>query len=238
MQQYAQVTLDASNHCTLTYDKFPYPLSNVEGTLNLHDGEWTFKNVTGTNGPGVVRVSGTISTRPGAEPMSVDIGAENIMLVDELRGALPPGMRQLWDALQPHGKVDAQATVRFARLGAKPSVWLQAVPRDDATSIGTSIEPVAFPYRMRLSGGWIEYQDGHAELHGIQASARFDRHPHRRRLRHLARRRLATFAQRSGRRPSASVRRGPRPGRCAARRIAASRGRTETRRSDQSQRRG
>ena len=170
MHQYAQVTLDASNHCTLTYDKFPYPLSNVEGTLNLHDGEWTFKNVTGTNGPGVVRVSGTISTRPGAEPMSVDIGAENIMLVDELHGAFPPGMRTLWDALQPHGKVDAQATVRFARLGAKPSVWLQAVPRDDATSIGTSIEPVAFPYRMRLSGGRIEYQDGHAVLHGIQAA--------------------------------------------------------------------
>ncbi len=170
MRQYAEVTLDAANHCKITYDKFPFPLTNVEGKLVLQDGEWNFQDVAGTNGPGVVRLSGRIATLSGAKPMGVEIHAQNIELGDELRAAFQPGMRRLWDALQPHGKVDANATVSFAALGAKPTVRLQAVPHDDATSIGTSIEPVAFPYRMRLSGGRIEYQDGHAELHGIRAA--------------------------------------------------------------------
>jgi len=170
MHQFVQVTLDPSNHCRVTCDKFPYPLSNVEGTLIMNNGEWDFKDLKGFNGSGVAVISGHVSTQPGAPPTTLTIGATNIGLDEELRGALQPGTRKLWDALQPHGRIDATAKVQFASLNAKPSVWLEAVPRDDATSIGTSIEPVAFPYRMRLLGGRVTYQDGHATLYGIHAA--------------------------------------------------------------------
>ncbi len=82
---------------------------------------------------------------------------------------LQPGMRRLWDSLQPNGKLDVNATVQFDAATRKTSVWLRAFPRDDATSIGTSIEPVTFPYRMRLRSGYIDYHDGHADLYKIHA---------------------------------------------------------------------
>ena len=170
MQQEARVTLDRANRCSITHDKFPYTLANLEGTIYLNAGQWTFNDLEGTNGPGVVKLSGRVSTLSGAATMDVAINANNVLLVDELRNALQPRMRRLWDSLQPNGKIDATARVRFDSTQQKTNVWVRAFPRDDTTSIGTSIEPVTFPYRMRLLGGWIDYQDGHAELYKIHAA--------------------------------------------------------------------
>jgi hypothetical protein len=170
MQQSARVTLDASNRCTIAYDKFPYPLENVQGVITLSNGTWSFKDLTGSNGTGVVQLSGSVGTAQGAESMRVELEGKQIELVEELRNALQPGVQKLWDALQPHGRIDVSAVVQAQGAGSKPSVWLRAIPKDDATSIGTSIEPVAFPYRMRLLGGYIDYQDGHADLHQIHAA--------------------------------------------------------------------
>ncbi|REK07901.1 MAG: hypothetical protein DWQ37_20890 [Planctomycetota bacterium] len=169
MKQYARVTLVPANRCSVTYERFPYRLSNLEGTLVLQDDVWTFDKVTGKNGPGSVVISGDVSTLPDGSGANIDIQASNIQLVEELRAALKPEMRRLWDALQPHGKLDATANVRLAAGAEKPSVWLRAHPRDDASSIGTSIEPVNFPYRMRLLSGWVDYCNGHADLHQFHA---------------------------------------------------------------------
>jgi hypothetical protein len=134
------------------------------------DGVWSFKNLTGSNGTGVAYISGRVSTLAGAEEIRMDINAKQIELVEELRNALQPGVQKLWDALRPHGRIDVTAVVQAQGIGAKPSIWLRALPKDDATSIGTSIEPAAFPYRMRLLGGWVDYQDGHADLYQLHAA--------------------------------------------------------------------
>lgn len=169
MHKHAVVTLEGANRCSITHDKFPFTLSSLEGTIHLNDDLWTFENLAGTNGPGVVKLRGNVSTSPGATGMNVAIDAKNILLMDELRSALQPRMQGLWDSLRPNGKIDATAQVRFDTTQRKTSVAVRAFPRDDATSIGTSIEPVAFPYRMRLLGGWIDYHDGHADLQQIHA---------------------------------------------------------------------
>jgi hypothetical protein len=169
MKQYARVMLEPANRCSITHDQFPYTLSSLQGKLELQDGTWKFENLVGTNGPGVVNLAGKVSMLPGDEALEVNINASNVPLVEDLRGALKAPMRRLWDALQPAGKIDATATVRFDATQRRTSVALRAFPRDDATSIGTSIEPVSFPYRMRLTGGYIDYQDGHAEVHNIHA---------------------------------------------------------------------
>lgn len=169
MKQYARVTLEPSNRCSIMYEKFPYKLSNLEGTIELNNGEWTFENLSGTNGPGVINLSGSVSTLPGADAMNVAINASNVALVEDLRNALQPRMQRLWDSLRPNGKIDVTASVRFDSNQGKARVSLRAFPRDDTTSIGTSIEPEAFPYRMRWIGGWIDYRDGHVELRKIHA---------------------------------------------------------------------
>ncbi len=169
MQQHFRVAFDAASHATVVYDKFPYPLENVQGELVFRDGVWSFDNLVGSNRSGVVRLAGFVSTVPGTEPVRLSIRGEQLELTEELRAALKPGEQHLWDALRPHGHVDVRAEVRIADASQQPSVWLLATPKDNATSIGTSIEPVAFPYRMRLLGGQVEYQDGHAKLHRMRA---------------------------------------------------------------------
>ena len=169
MRQEIRVAFDAASHASVTYNKFPYPISNVQGELLLRDGVWSFENLVGSNRSGVMRLSGFVSSVPGTEPMRLSIHGQQIELTEELRAALKPGEQRLWDALRPHGYVDAEVKVRITQPGQPPSIWMLATPKDDATSIGTSIEPVAFPYRMRLLGGQVEYQDGHATLHQMRA---------------------------------------------------------------------
>ena len=169
MRHHARVTLDPLNRCSISYDKFPFPIDNLHGLITLNDGNWSFTDLAGTSGTGLLKLSGDVSTVPGGLPMQIDVSGQQIELNDELRNALQPGVQRLWDALQPHGRIDVTSKIVFDASGQKPSVWLRAIPRDDATSIGTSIEPVAFPYRMRMRGGWIEYKDGHADLYQMRA---------------------------------------------------------------------
>jgi len=168
MHQFAEITLD---RCSLVYDKFPVPLNNVHGVLHLRDGQWTTHPeymLKGRNGTGAVDISGTLSTSANEDVLALSIHAENFPLHEELRDALSPSQRQLWLALQPHGKFNLDAGVHFNSRAKKMTVELRAFPRDDASSIGTSIEPVAFPYRMRLRGGSIHYADNKATLENLR----------------------------------------------------------------------
>ena len=58
---------------------------------------------------------------------------------------MPPGQQELWSSLQPHGKIDVNAPVHYESQSHDKTIQLRGAARDDATSIGTSIEPVSFP---------------------------------------------------------------------------------------------
>ena len=161
----------ALNGCSMNYDKFRYELNNLQGALEMHDGQWRSPKVVGTHGTGVVTLSGTLATSSTQDFLRVTIYGKNVPLQEELRNALPlTSQQQLWDSLQPYGKIDVnKAEVTYDSRTKKTTVDLRAFPRDDATSIGTSIEPVSFPYRMRLLDGSIHYREGHVELENIHA---------------------------------------------------------------------
>jgi len=170
LHQFAKITV---NRCAITYDKFPVTLTNLQGVLHLNDGQWnTHGELVGMNSTGVVTLSGRLTTSPIEDELQLTINAKSFPLHEELREALAPGQRQLWDSLQPYGKVDLHAQFSYNSRTAQRSFKMRAFPRDDAGSLGTSIEPVAFPYRMRIQAGSIYYHDGHAELENIQAAHR------------------------------------------------------------------
>ena len=117
----------------------------------------------------MVTVTGSLTPTPQMDVLALHIDAKNVPLEEELRDALPPAQRQIWNALRPRGNVDMVAEVGYNSQVRKPSIDLQIVPRDDATSMGTSIEPVSFPYRMDKLGGLVHYRDGQAELKELRA---------------------------------------------------------------------
>jgi hypothetical protein len=170
MHQFLQIALSG---CTIKYDKFRYELANVEGPVEMRDGQWQFPKLVGTNGTAIVTLAGGLATSPEADVLRVQVHAVNVPLQEELRAALPrPSHRELWDSLQPHGKIDVAASVVFDSRSGQTEVELRAFPRDDAAPLGTSIEPVSLPYRMRILGGSVHYHEGHVTLEKIHATHR------------------------------------------------------------------
>jgi hypothetical protein len=170
MHEWAQITV---NRCSINYDKFPYPLSNVQGVLELKDDLWSFGGMTGANGPGTVTCRvGRLDTRPGSEHMTLGLHGENISLSNELRDALPPNHGEAWNSLQPYGSINFDVVVSRSQGMTEPTVDLDVQPRGDATSLRTSIQPIAFPYRMEIHGGAMHYHDGHIEFKDLQAEHR------------------------------------------------------------------
>ncbi len=170
IHQWAEIKL---NRCSMKYLKFPYPLHNVQGRLYVRDGQWAFDNVEATCDTGVVKCSlGSLNTSPNEDILVLELHAKNLPLEKKLRDALNPSQQQLWDSLQPRGGVDVDARVDHNSRTQVMSVGLRADLRDDSTSIGTSIEPKSFPYRMEKLRGTIFYRDGHVDLENLQADHR------------------------------------------------------------------
>lgn len=142
--------------CTVRYDRFPYPLENVRGHVELRDDDWIFTGLSGTNDTGYITCEGQIDASSGAEKtLLLDFQGKNIHLEEELRDALKPSLQQVWYDLKPRGRVDLTARVRQVVGQEDMDVSLTLVPDPEATSI----EPSEFPYRLERVRGQISFEN-------------------------------------------------------------------------------
>jgi hypothetical protein len=151
--------------CSLAYAGFPYPLTNVSGRIRMDRGQWTIQDVVGSNDAGVVRCSGSLM--PGAEgdgELTLNLTGTGVVLERELRDALPSGMRQVWDDLDPRGSADFSATVSHRVAVRQTTVEVEAIPHADTVSI----EPAWFPYRLEQLQGRMVLRDGLLRFEGVR----------------------------------------------------------------------
>ena len=149
------------NHCGICCEKFPYPISNVTGTAEMLDDQWTFRDLVGTNDTGRITCGGTLSSAPEGSRLDLRLTGTSVPLEEELRDAMSPGMRQVWDDFRPQGMVDLRDVhVQYASAGRKLSVSFQAEPRRE----NASIQPVRFPYRLERLQGLLDYRDGQVAI--------------------------------------------------------------------------
>lgn len=160
-----QHLLVAVNRASLNYAKFPYPLGNIRGAVEMLDGQWTFRNLEGTNDTGFVTCQGDLTTTPDGPQLTLHFTGQKVPLEEELRDALPPNMQRLWNTLQPLGEVDLTTTVQYWSHLKRMGVVVDLAPRGDTASI----TPVPFPYRMERLKGAIHYENGHADLSKLEA---------------------------------------------------------------------
>ena len=143
--------------CSLAYAGFPYPLSNVSGSIRMDRGRWTIHDVTGSNDTGVVRCSGTLEPAGDDDgELVLQLAGRGVVLEPELRDSLPPGIRRIWDDIDPRGAAEFSATVRHRVKARRTEVELEATPEGDSVSI----EPSWFPYRLEQLRGRIVWRDG------------------------------------------------------------------------------
>ncbi|NBW96349.1 MAG: hypothetical protein EBR28_06380 [Planctomycetia bacterium] len=151
--------------CGMSYAGFPYPISNVSGSIRMERGHWTIKDVVGTNDTGTVRCNGSLVPE-GADDgeLTLHLAGKGVVLDRELRDALPRTMLRIWDDIDPRGSAEFTATVRHRVKARTIDVELEARPQGDTVSI----EPSWFPYRLEQLRGRLTWHDGILRFEGVR----------------------------------------------------------------------
>ncbi len=153
------------SRCTLAYAGFPYPISNVSGSIQMEGKRWTIRDVTGTNDTGVIRCSGVLDAdERGRDVLTLDLTGSDVVLEPELRDALPPGMRRIWDDVAPRGSAKFTARIQHEVGERHTEVELEATPEGETVSI----EPAWFPYRLERLQGRLSWKDGILRFEGVR----------------------------------------------------------------------
>lgn len=156
----------ALNRCALKYQRFPYPLDDVRGTIEVQNGRWTFGPLTGSNDTGLVECVGHLEPTLQGSQLVLQLTGNSLPLEEELRDALvDPQQRRLWDDLHPQGAVNVRCQI--SHLSGQPGLhlWARVRPVEGAVSV----QPKWFPYRLDNVGGEVFFQDGHVNLNALSA---------------------------------------------------------------------
>lgn len=154
MHQHVWLT---ANRCSIRYEKFPYPISDIRGVLNMVDGVWTFSNLEGGNDKARIACKGSLGPGLQGKELALKIVGRDVPLHEDLRNALSPHIQQVWNDMRPRGTVDLDADIRYLADDKKFSVGVWVRPQRE----NASIEPVRFPYRLDHLEGVLVYRDGH-----------------------------------------------------------------------------
>ncbi len=153
MNQHVTIGL---KRCSVRYDKFPYPLYNVTGDLEMVNGQWTFRNLQGTNHTGHVTCEGSMATSPDGMNLSLEFAGKDVVLEEELRDALPPRAQSVWNELRPKGSFDLiSSKVGYSSADKRLNVVSTVQPVGETVSI----EPTFFPYRLEKIQGSATFSD-------------------------------------------------------------------------------
>jgi len=183
-----QLTIELQNGA-LHYERFPYPLHNISGTLTLDNDRWSFQNLVGYNDSAFIVCNG--SWEPdgeGGKLLTLDFNATDVPLEDELRDALNVEAQEFWRSLRPRGTIDhLDIQVRHPSRAGRTSISVTArknTAQGNVEGRSIAVKPTWLPYQLDDVVGMIRFQDGAAELsrvrgaHGkavLEMSGRFDR---------------------------------------------------------------
>ena len=151
--------------CSIQYEKFPYPLRNIRGTLEMYDGSWTFRDLEGYNNTGRVRGEGHLAPTLQGNELFLRLVGNDVALDEQLRDALRHNQRQVWQVLRPRGAMDLVAEIRYLCEPKQLSVSVDAQTDPE----NTSIEPVHFPYRLEKLDSALHYRDGRVTIAHLKA---------------------------------------------------------------------
>jgi hypothetical protein len=97
--------------------------------------------------------------------LELQLTGKDMPLENQLRDALPPKIRRMWEELKPNGVIDLETNISYLAEKKQLNVGVHAAPQKGTTSI----EPAFFPYRMDNLQGDLYYRDGHVTLEKIRA---------------------------------------------------------------------
>lgn len=174
----------------LRYERFSYPLYNVNGTIEIED-DWVklvgFRAANANAGSilcdGSYRMAAKPPSTPGAararqavtehrpSELSLNFRASNVPMDHSLRSSLPPSTQQAWDSISPSGILD-ELNVLIGQRGAGNPLTLNVTARqhdqEAVTNRTLSLRPTALPYRIDVIGGAVHYDGKQVTIESIR----------------------------------------------------------------------
>ena len=167
------------NGMSVQYDKFPYPINRITGSITVDDRHWTFANLQGYHGSSAIRAGGGWQPVPNGEKggtLTLHFECADVPLDDDLQnavGTLSEGGQELWQNMRPRGTVDDLTVhVVFASPTQKTNLNIRAEKRRNgqrAESHSISIQPTWLPGRLDDITGIVTFDDGKFDLLNVEA---------------------------------------------------------------------
>jgi len=162
-----EYTIDLKQ-CAIRHQQFEYPVRDIEGQVRVNGSEIKFERLFGKNGNCEVRAEG--SFRP-ADGLHLLLTADRVPLNQELRLALQPSTRNVWDSLRPTGDLDqVRVDLRQGTGATRPDIAVDFdIHRpDNPNQPDSAIAPVAFPYTFNRLRGNVQVANGRIKLTGLE----------------------------------------------------------------------
>lgn len=155
--------------CSIRHDHFDYPIHHINGLIQSRDSVFTFTNLTGKNGSGTVTCNGGWNPTQG---LGVRFVCNSIPLNDQLRFALKPEIREIWNGFRPRGTLDAMRvdmTLPINQRHVDVVVEAKMNKTTESTEANyVSIHPVWFPYQINHVIGTVNIGNGEIKLTDIE----------------------------------------------------------------------
>ncbi|MEK6642714.1 MAG: hypothetical protein AABZ08_02305 [Planctomycetota bacterium] len=157
---------------------FPYAVSELQGIIRVEGPLIFLENITGTHGPGSIKLNAQIDRRTAWSDVRIDVTCENIPLDETLYAGLSDHHRELWRRFNPRGASNMQLRLRRPKaLASDPwPTWKNHV---DADLVDARIEFAEYPYPLDRVGGKLILDDDRIQFialtgHRDDATVQFD----------------------------------------------------------------
>lgn len=154
--------------CAVRYERFPYPLEQVRGTVSARNGHYTLNDLVGRDrqGSAVVTLHGEADSSDAGLALALTIRGSNVPLDDNLKLALSAQVQQVWSELRPQGRINFLADVQRPLGQEKPAIRVEIEPQEKTVSV----EPTFFAYRFEQVDGRAVVTDGRVDLQQLRGT--------------------------------------------------------------------
>ena len=174
---------------SIRYEKFAYPLHNLNGTIRVQDDWVRLEGFRATNvNAGVVSCEGSYRLPPQktvgqpvvvfsasaeAPDLKLQFRCNDIPMDESLRQSLPETTCQAWDAVSPSGILD-QLEVLVVKQDNRSPLSLHVTARQlghrQVTNRILSVRPASLPYRIDVTDGEVHFDGSQIRISAIRGS--------------------------------------------------------------------
>jgi len=152
----------------ITQRRFPYRVPDLVGKVSWRGNRVSLENLLGHTESSTVELSGQLVTGPSGVRPNLRIAASNVPLDEQVRRALAPGPRAVWDRFEPSGHADVTCYVMPGRAAQRGTLDLRVVVRcsDGAATFDK------FPLPLSALSGEIIVTRTTFEMNGLRGKWR------------------------------------------------------------------